>query len=107
MPTSMIAAISNVVATGRRMKMREGLISKSRVYPHPPSAHPSPPPLAGEGMEGGWFRGLGWARLASSARRSPAAPGAVSLLLVFWVERTPRGRGGRVGLRTDPHLGAV
>ena len=26
MPTSMIAAISSVVATGRRMKMREGLI---------------------------------------------------------------------------------
>src|SRR5262245_59437978 len=30
MPTSMIATISNVVATGRRMKGREGLIDRPR-----------------------------------------------------------------------------
>ena len=29
MPTSMIAAISNVVATGRRMKGRDGLIERT------------------------------------------------------------------------------
>src|SRR6266851_2274356 len=46
MPTSMIAAISNVVATGRRMNGRDGLIERNYAgtLTHPSLARRDPPP---------------------------------------------------------------
>src|SRR6266849_6555765 len=57
MPTSMIAAISNVVATGRRINGRDGLIERNYAgtLTHPSLARRGSPPalrrIAGEGAE--------------------------------------------------------
>src|SRR5258707_10150506 len=72
----MIAAISSVVATGRSMKIREGLIARSAGQsPHPPAAPmlcPLPPLAGGEGGDPSRQRWGGrGGRCASSRRGSP------------------------------------
>src|SRR5271163_2903576 len=85
MPTSRIATISSVVATGRRMKMRDGLIAASRCGRRRPSAT-----ATGTARETGSARATSAARrpahqsacagLASGSRRSTMSHGALVLL---------------------------
>src|SRR5260370_41811274 len=87
----MIAAVSSVVATGRSMKIREGLIARSAGQsPHPPAAAmlcPLPPLAGGEGGDPSRQRWGGRGGRCASSRRGAPPPHPDPL--------RPSGRGGR------------
>src|SRR5712691_12345541 len=109
MPTSMIAAINSEVATGRRMKSREGLMTSSQEPPPQPSpaseggskveAPSCPPSLAGEGGTRAVRRGRVGAN-SLPVNQKPHPP----LRCLSW----PRGRsvGGAAG-EAEPGAGSA
>src|SRR5260370_40746813 len=74
----MIAAVSSVVATGRSMKIREGLIARSAGQsPHPPAAAmlcPLRPLAGGEGGDPSRQRWGGRGGRCASSRRGAPPP---------------------------------
>src|SRR5687767_5214337 len=125
MPTSMIAAINSEVATGRRMKMREGLIVRiplslwERVArcgaarrvrvsplgnPHPPLASRAVPPLPkGEGRS---FAAPATALGVPLAARLLSGRRFGSRRRTLLCRRCTRRSGGDAGL-DEPYLGAL